>query len=313
MLPRRSSTARRTTSRPTPRPETFVTRALVEKPGANTRACSSRSGRASCSAISPRATAVRRIASRSIPRPSSSTRMTTWAPACAAARRTRPRRRFPARSRSSGGSIPWSMQLRRRCTIGSLRRSITVLSSSVSSPAVSKSTSRPISRARSRTRRRNLPNVGRTGTIRMPRVRSRRSAVSRSTSSAMPASAGSAASPAWRVSRAWTVTSSPTRLTRASSRSAPTRSVLASPPEEVRTPGPGPSSPQGGGCGAVSRGPGAAPGGGGSGTASAAPQASPSRPAGTISTLVPGPPTKTKASRTSSSECREARSISHER
>ncbi|NTV97443.1 MAG: hypothetical protein HGA75_18870, partial [Thiobacillus sp.] len=55
--------------------------------------------------------------------------------------------------RSSGPSMPWSTALRTRWTRGSLRSSIMVLSSSVSSPDRTSSTSLPSWRARSRARR----------------------------------------------------------------------------------------------------------------------------------------------------------------
>ncbi len=59
-------------------------------------------------------------------------------------------------------------------------------------------------------------------------VVSRRSAVSRSTASASRFSSGSSARRASRLRPAWTVTSSPTKSTRASNRSAGTRTVARS-------------------------------------------------------------------------------------
>ncbi len=101
--------------------------------------------------------------------------------------------------------------------MGSLSFSITVLSSSVSSPTVVKTTSRPRSVDKSRTSRLNLLKVAPMGTILIFMVLSRNSALRRSTSSARNLSCPSSPSFAIWVSRACTVTSSPTRLTSSSS------------------------------------------------------------------------------------------------
>ncbi len=138
----------------------------------------------------------------------------------------------PARCRScrcgcgaSALSMPWSMALRMRWTSGSARRSIMVLSSSVSSPIVTKSTGLPRSRDRSWTRRRKRPNSEPIGTMRMPMVVSRRPEARRSISSAMALMARSVPECASWVSRAWAMTSSPTRSISSSRRSAGTRTV----------------------------------------------------------------------------------------
>ena len=98
----------RTTSMPTPRPETLVTWAAVEKPGSKMN-CSTRSSGsvAAWSALtSPRATALARTASTAIPAPSSATSITTWPLSWKARSRSRPARGLPAAARTSGGSMP---------------------------------------------------------------------------------------------------------------------------------------------------------------------------------------------------------------
>ena len=113
-------------------------------------------------------------------------------------------------------------------TSGSASRSIIVLSSSVSSPAVVRSISLPRSRDRSWTRRRKRPNSEPIGTMRMPIIASRSAEVRRSISSATPL-VPPPAEASW-VSRAWAMTSSPTRSIISSSRSAGTRMVEVSIP-----------------------------------------------------------------------------------
>jgi hypothetical protein len=70
-----------------------------------------------------------------------------------------PERSLPAALRTSGGSIPWSMEFLIRWSRGSPRASITVLSISVSSPENVSSTSFPFCFARSRTMRGNRWNT----------------------------------------------------------------------------------------------------------------------------------------------------------
>ena len=110
--------------------------------------------------------------------------------------------------------MPWSMELRKRCTSGSFRRSMTVLSSSVSAPWVVRSICLPSSAERSRTRRRNLEKVEPMGSMRTESVESRSSSVSRSNSSDKVMKSWSSFSPATWVIGAWTMTNSPTRSTR---------------------------------------------------------------------------------------------------
>ncbi len=75
-------TCDRTTSRPTPRPDTSLTCSRVENPGENIRSTSSSSerDRAWSSEISPRRTAFAATRPRSMPAPSSDTSTTTWLP-----------------------------------------------------------------------------------------------------------------------------------------------------------------------------------------------------------------------------------------
>ena len=74
---------------------------------------------------------------------------------------------LPAARRSSGDSTPWSTALRTRCTSGSARSSIIVLSTSVSSPISASSTSLPSWRARSRAMRGYFWNKRPIGCIRV--------------------------------------------------------------------------------------------------------------------------------------------------
>ena len=136
MLPRKASTLRRTTSIPTPRPETSVTSRAVENPGAKMSAKISVSLSRASAATSPFSMARSRTASPSIPAPSSATRIRTWRRSAAPKDGWLPRGGFPAARRTSGDSMPWSMLLRIRCISGSFNWSITVLSSSVSAPSI---------------------------------------------------------------------------------------------------------------------------------------------------------------------------------
>src|ERR1019366_4809563 len=86
MVPRRVSTLRRTTSIPTPRPDTSVTCRAVEKPGANMKAKISASVSWASAATRPFSMARSRTASALIPPPSSATQIRTLAPECRAER-----------------------------------------------------------------------------------------------------------------------------------------------------------------------------------------------------------------------------------
>ncbi|GIV00944.1 MAG: hypothetical protein KatS3mg014_2559 [Actinomycetota bacterium] len=159
----------RTTSMPTPRPETFVTRSAVEKPGRKMRSRISRSLRrvAWSGPTKPRSSALANTRSGSIPAPSSVISMFTWPPSWNARTSRRPSAGFPAASRASGASIPWSTALRTRCVSGSLIASMIERSSSVSSPSISIRTRFPHATARSRTTRGNLLQTLPIGCIRV--------------------------------------------------------------------------------------------------------------------------------------------------
>ncbi|OPZ59520.1 MAG: hypothetical protein BWY87_00962 [Deltaproteobacteria bacterium ADurb.Bin510] len=205
----------------------FDTWLAVEKPGAKISLKSSGSLRAASSAIRPFSTALARIAALSRPLPSSRTLTSTLEPACSAESSMVPPAGLPAEMRASGLSMPWSRLLRIRCTSGSPSFSSTVLSSSVSPPRVLNSISLPSSAERSRTRRLKRPKVEPIGSMRMLMVFSRSSAESRSTSSATPRISASLRFRASWLRRAWTITSSPTRLTSSSSLSEATRRLAA--------------------------------------------------------------------------------------
>ena len=102
--PRKRSICRLMASMPTPRPETPVTARAVEKPGSRIRFEISLSLRTASRAMSCFSMALARTASRSMPRPSSSTLMTTCDPTWSAESRMVARRGLPLAIRSSGGS-----------------------------------------------------------------------------------------------------------------------------------------------------------------------------------------------------------------
>ncbi len=91
-VPRRARTASRTTSSPTPRPESSLTVSRVEKPGSKIRLTTRGSSAAVPGEIIPSAIPLRTILSRSSPRPSSSTRIATRSPSWPAQRVIRPTR-----------------------------------------------------------------------------------------------------------------------------------------------------------------------------------------------------------------------------
>ena len=86
-----------TTSRPTPRPETWLADSFVEKLGRKSRSSSWRSSVAAAASSSPLRTAVSRTRSRSMPPPSSSISMTMWLPRCSARSSIVPWAGLPAR------------------------------------------------------------------------------------------------------------------------------------------------------------------------------------------------------------------------
>ena len=147
---------------------------------------------------------------------------------CAAASLTAPSGGFPAATRCSGLSSPWSTALRIMWVSGSASSSTTVLSTSVDSPSVRSRTSLPVASATSRTIRDMRWNSGRTGWARIAITLSWISRVSRSSSSRLLVTSRSRT---WLecstrcVSMAWLMTSSPTRLMSLSTRSRSTRIV----------------------------------------------------------------------------------------
>lgn len=98
----------RTTSMPTPRPETLVTWAAVENPGSkmNCRTRSGDSAAASAADTRPRAIAFSRTFSKAIPPPSSDTSIVTRPLSLKARSDKRPARGLPVAARTSGGSMP---------------------------------------------------------------------------------------------------------------------------------------------------------------------------------------------------------------
>ena len=100
------------------------------------------------------------------PRPSSLISMLICPASCDAETRTVPAAGLPRRMRSSGGSMPWSAQLRTRWVRGSRINSISWRSSSVSPPSVTKSIFLFSPAARSRTMRGRFAKTRSTGCMR---------------------------------------------------------------------------------------------------------------------------------------------------
>jgi len=139
----------------------------VEKPGSKIRLKASTSVRTLFGLIIPRSIALALTASTSIPPPSSPITITIMLPSLVAFKSTIPSSGLPAARRSSADSIPWSIELRTECIIGSKRSSITDLSSSVSSPSITRLIFLLSVFERSRTRRGNRLNIWLIGTIRI--------------------------------------------------------------------------------------------------------------------------------------------------
>ena len=131
---------------------------------------------------------------------------------------SRPASGLPCARRTSGGSMPWSIALRSRCTIGSPTSSSIERSSSTSFPSIVNSTGLPTDRAASRTRRGKRSNTCHTGTMRLVMISSCRSATRRDVCATVSASAGSSIEPVSCTSRPRVITSSPIRFIRLSSR-----------------------------------------------------------------------------------------------
>ena len=223
-----------TTSSPTPRPERSVTASRVEKPCEKMSCTASRSLRVSSPLRMPRSTALRYTRAASMPAPSSMMVITTWLESWAAERRMVPVRVFPAATRASGVSMPWSTLLRMRWTRGSPISSMMALSTRVVSPSRMSSISLPCSWARSRTRRGKRSKTWRTGSMRMSITVSWSSADTPPTCCTAAVSSRPAARPttvsvrslaSWSSLVRYTI-SSPTRLSRWSSWEKSTRTVL---------------------------------------------------------------------------------------
>ncbi len=181
--------------------------------------------RAASSAVtSPEATAFCRTFSRFTPLPSSWTSTTTWPPSWKARTATVPSSGLPAAARFSGRSTPWSTALRTRWTSGSLIASSSVLSSSVSAPAVTSRTFLPVAWAASRqTRGRRVKTLS-IGCIRAFITDSCRPAVRWSMRWLVSARRASSRAPSWQSSWLRASTSSPTRFMSRSSTITGTRS-----------------------------------------------------------------------------------------
>ena len=97
-----------TTSMPTPRPDTAVTTAAVEKPARKMKRwiCASLMPASSASVASPFASTLARILSSGRPRPSSAISMMMWPPSWKAFSVMRPVSGLPAARRSAGLSSP---------------------------------------------------------------------------------------------------------------------------------------------------------------------------------------------------------------
>ncbi len=122
-----------TTSIPTPLPDISVTVCAVEKPGSKISAKTSLFDKESGDPFNiPLSCAFRKITSRGIPAPSSSTIINISFPSYLALKDTFPISFFPFAILTSGASTPWSIAFRKICTNGSAISSITFLSISVS-------------------------------------------------------------------------------------------------------------------------------------------------------------------------------------
>ena len=99
-LPRSARTASRTTSSPTPRPDSSLTVSRVEKPGSKIRPTTRGSSAGVPVGTMPSAIPFWTIFSRSSPRPLSSTRIATRSPSWPAQSVIRPTRGLPFSTRS---------------------------------------------------------------------------------------------------------------------------------------------------------------------------------------------------------------------
>ena len=203
---------------PTPRPEMSVTVSAVEKPGRkiSLSICSSVEHRvgvdqAALDGPGPHALAVDAAAVVGD--------LDDDVAADVGRRRARtvPCAGLPFALRSSGDSMPWSTALRIMWISGSNSCSITVLSTSVVSPLMSRRTFLPVSTARSRTSRGMRANTDLTGWVRMamtPSCRLRACCVSSSMLRDRVGNLSVGSTDSCSASMDWLMTSSPTRLTR---------------------------------------------------------------------------------------------------
>ena len=226
-----------TMSIPTPRPETSVACDLVDAPARKIRSTASSSDRrdAASSLRMPFSTKAFLIFSGTMPPPSSSTVKTMWPCSWRAESLTIPVSGLPAATRSSLDSIPWSSAFRSMWTNGSRIFSITVLSISVSPPVTWKSSDLSSVLARSRIIRGNDEKTVPIGSMRTCIKSSCKSLTTFATWAAVLPSDSTRSSalylvaidrPIW-TSRVRSITSSPTRFIRLSSRSTSMRMVCA--------------------------------------------------------------------------------------
>ncbi|OIQ81328.1 hypothetical protein GALL_369110 [mine drainage metagenome] len=216
-----------TTSMPTPRPDTLETCSRVENPGTKIRSSISRGLIRARSAfvMSPRSSALAEIRSGSIPAPSSATSMVTCPPSWKALSVRIPSAGFPFEIRTSGVSMPWSMELRTKWVSGSLIASRMVLSSSVSRPSMTNLACRPQASPRSRTTRGNLLHTLSMGCIRVFMTPSCSSLAIRFNRCEVRSRLTSPVVPAYETTWLRVSTSSPTKRMSESRRSTSTRRV----------------------------------------------------------------------------------------
>ena len=188
--------------------------------------------RAAASGVrSPFSTALARSFSGSMPPPSSRISMATASPSWRAESSTWPIGFLPAASRTDGRSMPWSMALRTRCTSGSASASTRLRSSSVSAPSSVNSTCLSSWRATSRAIFGKRWNTRLTGCMRVRITEPCRRAVAWSSAVTARWRSSSLSLSRSTFSRLRASTSSPVRLTMASSRFVSTRTVCSvSPP-----------------------------------------------------------------------------------
>ncbi len=147
--------------------------------------------------------------------------------------------------------MPWSQELRTRCTSGSLMASMMVLSSSVSAPSISRRICLFSATAMSRTTRGSLFQTMPIGCMRVFMTPSCSSLVIRFSRCEVALSAASSRSVLY--CRIWlrVSTNSPTRSMSLSSRPTATRMLASATAEDLAVSSPGTGSPVGCACGAV--------------------------------------------------------------